>query len=545
MSSLLRHQCEAIASSGDRAQVKDLPACPPPGTRHDILLNSNEAPLDSDVPVIQSEISNADAHLECLATEIARLHDYAHLNQIEEDHISLSTYRARNKAILSPLRRIPPEVLGEIFSWTIPSLNECWERERFRMADSPWLLTHVSRRWRAAAIANPSLWSFVAISYQSNIDPTWAYPLSMVQTQLERAQKLNILFGGCETTDYRPQVDIFQSLAEYSSRWEELTLHLTSHLVPLLARLRDRVPLLRTFWIQWDEEKSQEGVGSIDCFQDAPALVKVGICNEYRPITCPLPQYQLTHYDVDGPWEVHRDIIRHSPNLVEASVKILPDVPADEPLSDSNSGEIINLLFLRRLFVSHPDILEFLRFPALEEISIDVNREGDSAIPTNLKLSIARSASLRRLCLNGCPDAHGTMEILEKFPLIIELAIIIDTLVCSSNAVTLMQLLTGSDTVGSNVVAPQLASLAFACTDEGWVHHAVYLEMVTSRWSADRRALKSVSLLTNSGPSPDSATIVGLSKLRDDGLDLLLLEGEDAENVMDKWLCCSLESLKL
>ncbi|KAJ7041914.1 hypothetical protein C8F04DRAFT_888988, partial [Mycena alexandri] len=57
-----------------------------------------------------------------------------------------------------PLRRIPPEIIAEIFSWTMPTLREAVDRQRCSVMDSPWVLTHVSRRWRAVAISSPALW---------------------------------------------------------------------------------------------------------------------------------------------------------------------------------------------------------------------------------------------------------------------------------------------------------------------------------------------------------------------------------------------------
>ncbi|KAF7345567.1 F-box domain-containing protein [Mycena venus] len=529
MSSLLCHRCGAVASSD--APVEN--PRPPPGTRYGVLSKSNEAPLDSEAAAVQLEISKTDTRLEYLATEITRLR--ARLKQLEEEHVSSSRYHSQNKAILSPLRRLPPEILGEIFSWTIPSLAECWDRERIRITDSPWSLTHVSRRWRAVAISNPSLWSLVAISYQSDIDPTWAYPLSMIETQIERAQKLNIFFGGCETIDCRPQVDAFQCLAKYSSRWEQLMLDLTSDLVPLLAGLRNRVPLLQTLSIQWNEEEGPEGVQSIDCFQNAPCLVDVGVRNDSRPITFLFPPYQLTHYDADGHWEVHRGILRQSPTLVEARITIPLE---DEALSDF--GGTINLLFLRRLFVSYPAILTSLRFPALEELAMDAMDDDDRAILADVELSIVRSASLRKLCFSGCPDAHRLVEILKNYPSIIELAIVIDTPACSYMALGLMQLLTRSIEVGSEAVVPELRRLTFGCSEEGWINRDAYLKMVTSHWNADHRALESASLLLDPGLDPDAAKILDLNKFREEGLDLLLLEGENATKVMDTWLCWTL-----
>ncbi|KAJ6580722.1 hypothetical protein B0H19DRAFT_1017181 [Mycena capillaripes] len=130
MSSLRCHQCGLSTAREPRDSVDTAP-----GTRHHILLNSNEPPLDSDIPAIESAILETDAQLPVarLDDEIARQRE--RLQQLEEAHASLSSYRARNRAILSPLRKMPPEVLGEIFSRTLLSINECLGRKPFHTTD--------------------------------------------------------------------------------------------------------------------------------------------------------------------------------------------------------------------------------------------------------------------------------------------------------------------------------------------------------------------------------------------------------------------------
>ncbi|KAJ7602850.1 hypothetical protein DFH06DRAFT_950140, partial [Mycena polygramma] len=128
-----------------------------------VLLNSNEPPLDSDILIVESVLLNAGARLGFLNREIERLQERQ--KELQAERVSLSSYQAQNRTILSPLRRMPPEILGEIFSWTLASIADALERGRYRPTDSPWVLTHVSRSWRAVAVSNPSLWSLVAISY--------------------------------------------------------------------------------------------------------------------------------------------------------------------------------------------------------------------------------------------------------------------------------------------------------------------------------------------------------------------------------------------
>ncbi|KAJ7113998.1 hypothetical protein C8R44DRAFT_229803 [Mycena epipterygia] len=290
----------------------DVKVAPTTLARLQILSTTNEPPRGAEVTFIQSVVSKTGACLAHLDDEIARLRDRLH--ELEEERGPLATYYAQNKAILSPLRRMPPEVLGEIFSWTLPTLRTARHPRRRRdFTDSPWVLAQVCSRWRAVALSLPSLWSLFVIKFSW----TWMYPLSMVETQIARAQTLKIHFYGSQTKNSRPQIEMFHLLAEHSSRWEELRVSLTSDLFPLLASLRHRLPSLRRLWIQWSDPKSQVGAESINCFEVAPSLLNAGFSNRHRHVPILLPAHQLTRYYLEGPWEMHAGMLKLARNLAE------------------------------------------------------------------------------------------------------------------------------------------------------------------------------------------------------------------------------------
>ncbi|KAJ7138249.1 hypothetical protein C8R44DRAFT_661285, partial [Mycena epipterygia] len=147
-------ECGAVTTS---KEPFDLPIATP-GTAHHRLLNSNEVPMESDSILVQSVILKAGGRLADLDDAISELRD--RMKRLEEERASVSIHLAKNAAIISPLRRMPPEVLGEIFSWTLPSVGVLHQRH-FGVAISPWVLTHISSRWRAVSISTPSLWSLV------------------------------------------------------------------------------------------------------------------------------------------------------------------------------------------------------------------------------------------------------------------------------------------------------------------------------------------------------------------------------------------------
>ncbi|KAJ6580809.1 hypothetical protein B0H19DRAFT_1112473 [Mycena capillaripes] len=147
---------------------------------------------------------------------------------------------------------------------------------------------------------------------------------------------------------------MFQLLRQYSSRWEELSVGVTSEIVPLLAALRGQVPSLKRSWIYWSCPESR--TSSIDCFETASSLVDIGIFHQHRFIPIVLPPHQLTRYELNRPWEQHSVILNLAPNLVEARIAIAFDV---EPWPDTD--ETIDLMHLQRLYVSDVDVLDYLK----------------------------------------------------------------------------------------------------------------------------------------------------------------------------------------
>ncbi|KAJ7906142.1 hypothetical protein B0H13DRAFT_2507134 [Mycena leptocephala] len=399
-------QCGTVTPSSAMGR---LDVTVPPESRHHRLLNSNEPPEDPELGFIRSVVADADARLMRLDEDLAQLRD--RVRQLEEERAALSSFHTRNNAILSPLRKLPPEVLGEIFSWTLPFKTT----KMFRATDSPWVLTHISHRWRAVAVLDSSLWSLLRIHYSSATNPKLSYPLCMVKTQVARAKTLKIHFYGSEALDPLPQIEVFDYLAVHASRWEELALGLTSPLVPLLASLRDRVPLLQRLWIEWCGE-TQAAAYSINCFQTTPSLMDASVNNTHGVISVALPFHNLTRYHLETSWAAHQGILKLAHSLVEASISCHSHGDAPWP----NPDEIIELRVLRRLFASHPQILGYLRTPCLEEFAVDFLEHENTILQTHLESLVLRSACpLRRLCLSGIPAVLPVAEILSRIPSIV------------------------------------------------------------------------------------------------------------------------------
>ncbi|KAJ7312489.1 hypothetical protein DFH08DRAFT_1087654 [Mycena albidolilacea] len=395
---------------------------------------------------------------------------------------------------------MPPELLREIFSWTLPPIKDV---DKLDMGQTPWLLTQVSSRWRAIALSTPSLWSRIIIDYSQNHSP---YSLSLIKGMDPRA------------------VDTFKMLSQYSLRWEELSLGLASELVPALGALRDRLPSLCRSWIQWNHPPDQ-GVASIDCFQTACSLVDIGIFNEFCfvPTLLPVHQLTLTCYKPDCPLDEHMRILKQTPNLVEARISI-----DFEEHRWPDSLETVDLLRLRRLYISNPVALKCFKVPALDGLALVEGSDSKDILPPFQSFLNHSSCFLRRICLVS-PAAHTTTKLLQCCPSITELLVVHDDAERRDKIDTLILALTGVS------ITPHLLLIFFGCEDENHLDYMAYLEMLKSRCTAENCALKSAALLVADGPKPESATISGLHALREEGLDLLLLEGMEATDEIDRW----------
>ncbi|KAJ7620488.1 hypothetical protein DFH06DRAFT_1360232 [Mycena polygramma] len=446
---------------------------------------------NSDLAFFASLIADTDMALERLNEEISRLQE--RLKQLKLQRLQLERHRSQHKAIVSPFRRMPPEVLGEIFVWTLPATQDSPQRERFRTQQSPWVLTHISHRWRVVAIATPSLWSLVAISYHMRRDPWTSYPLAMVQTQIARARTLKIHFYGDKS-------------------------------------LRDRVPLLRRLWLQWDSGESQPG--SIDSFETAASLVDAGAYSEQHFIPIHLPAHQLTAYNLDAPWTTHKALLKLAHSLVEAHIIVRSDV---EPLPDVQ--EIINLPTLRQLFLSEVKISDYLRVPGL--VALTSCAERNELLTDVLSLIERSSCTLRRLCLSGAPSGDETAKILAKVPSIVELGIIGQT-ACLRGREEFTAIMShfAPSGIEASLIGPQLQCVTFACQgDEDYVDYEAPLKILDARWDSPASALKTTALLVDSeyGLEYLSTAYCALRELRQKGLDVLVLDGQQGWESLQSW----------
>ncbi|KAF8801682.1 hypothetical protein BYT27DRAFT_7009358, partial [Phlegmacium glaucopus] len=126
------------------------------------LLKSNVAPSDSEINAVRALITDAEVRLEELH------HRFPTSNRtFQATKSRLLEFIEAHKALLSPVRYLPTEILQEIFlqvryadhdSCANPSLTSRISSSGNAIVIIPWRLGHISHRWREVALSIPSLW---------------------------------------------------------------------------------------------------------------------------------------------------------------------------------------------------------------------------------------------------------------------------------------------------------------------------------------------------------------------------------------------------
>ncbi|PBL04074.1 hypothetical protein ARMGADRAFT_42187 [Armillaria gallica] len=145
------------------------------------LKRSNDVPLTTQADAIRGMITQHKEDLYILDLQVTNLKDYKQclldqvtrvegiIEELHQHHERACSAIQEKQNILSPVRRLPSEVLSEIFLQTVDFPMQCvlikeespyWSFPRRRTLTSIEL---VSNYWRKSALSFPKLWSYVNI----------------------------------------------------------------------------------------------------------------------------------------------------------------------------------------------------------------------------------------------------------------------------------------------------------------------------------------------------------------------------------------------
>ncbi|KAJ7850321.1 hypothetical protein B0H14DRAFT_2509545 [Mycena olivaceomarginata] len=187
----------------------------PPDLIH--LLQSNDPPQESQIPLIRDMISDdekrillMDAEIIALETKIHNLN--ANLAQSLQKRNDAAVRAHQHRSILSPIRRVPPELICEIFELLHDGKAE---------TRPPWYFGHISQSWRHTALSLEQLWSFIVVGSPPSAKSDALVASIEVQLQRSAHVPLDIYFP-----DVRSEMDsrVLHLVLPRCNRWRSLCL---------------------------------------------------------------------------------------------------------------------------------------------------------------------------------------------------------------------------------------------------------------------------------------------------------------------------------
>ncbi|KAK7044509.1 hypothetical protein R3P38DRAFT_2879189 [Favolaschia claudopus] len=186
------------------------------------LSQSNAVPEGIERILVRSYIDELESQLHSVQEGLVLL-------QLRQEKLreTIQSY----KAPLSPVRRLPPEILGLIFSFVTPKPNSS---RGFSMCSAPWLFTRVCRFWSAVALSTPALWSRLDL-HLDGMGENGAIPLA--QLQIQRSQNMPLTVIICHSSymwlDSHLLLDVALSASE---RWAVADIHMHPILLQEMAK---------------------------------------------------------------------------------------------------------------------------------------------------------------------------------------------------------------------------------------------------------------------------------------------------------------------
>ncbi|KAJ3812921.1 hypothetical protein F5876DRAFT_74380 [Lentinula aff. lateritia] len=248
--------CTKCGYSSDRAPLP----IPLHSTRIDNLLHTNDSPTEDEQKTLETFLGHGNLELQHLNARIVSVE--ALLEELERAKALLAKAVSEHKTVLNPLRRMPDDLLVEIFLhgaglYIDPGDYFPSARHSLDLNSPPWTYSRVCRRLRETAMHTPLLWTRVKIEADHLIQNVQnRYPsqspllfgLSLLSGYLSRSAALPLAIY-LDMPSYRLDKyahSISALVASHSQRWESLFLGIVQSFDSNnMVLSEDSFPLLR------------------------------------------------------------------------------------------------------------------------------------------------------------------------------------------------------------------------------------------------------------------------------------------------------------
>ncbi|KAJ7252136.1 hypothetical protein B0H12DRAFT_964446, partial [Mycena haematopus] len=116
-------------------------------------LGTNYCPTDEEVLEIKALLAEPTLRLKELDDEITKLQRA--IDKLAEERDRIGAYVEAHKALISPIRRLPLDIIKELFVACLPTHRNCV----MSASEAPVLLGRICNSWRAISLSAPRLWA--------------------------------------------------------------------------------------------------------------------------------------------------------------------------------------------------------------------------------------------------------------------------------------------------------------------------------------------------------------------------------------------------
>ncbi|KAK0228851.1 hypothetical protein IW262DRAFT_1353469 [Armillaria fumosa] len=376
------------------------------------LLRSNDPPSPLEECQLRDSILVGEARVAAIDNHVAALKELqqalssqlgligAELEGLDSERGRVVARMAQNKRLLSPVRRLPPEILFKIFLGTItfPMSRTQSQRDEdwwdFHPSESAlWSIELVCKLWRQAVLDFPELWSRINIFLSDgNFSLSNFRYVRRLGRQITRTRchPLSILIcaGSPQTISKSSPPELRMFLFSIQDRIQSLYLYLPAAMFAFVATLQLYLPILRKLTLLSTNSEEFQKLTCLKLFGDTPLLNDLDTVDIRNIVSAiDLPYHQITRYSTyhvfhprinTGPETcVILNVFKEVKNLEECDLRCdVRTAELEKKLSIPQSCQKLRALTLSSWAYAYPksvlaQLLDALAVPHLSTLKVD------------------------------------------------------------------------------------------------------------------------------------------------------------------------------
>ncbi|KAJ7067394.1 hypothetical protein C8F01DRAFT_666713 [Mycena amicta] len=195
--------------------MQEIPSLPPSPCPD--LVESNSPPTDVQESVIHQAIQTTEDHISSLDSHIAELKRTLEQCQLRREE--LVAFVHLHRGVVSSLRRVPSEILGEIFKQVVQKNNLVNMKALYR-------LSAVCGHWRAVTLHNPLFWRHIDL-HDLRAQGNTSIESRRITTQIQHSREAPLTVTVDTYHPFDPRtLPLYDLLLTSSARWQRAALSL-------------------------------------------------------------------------------------------------------------------------------------------------------------------------------------------------------------------------------------------------------------------------------------------------------------------------------